>query len=774
MMESENETPAEKTDTSAGSNNSSDVESTDSSPKKDKKLRLTGLDAGNRQRIKQILKKTIENGWAAAVASPTTKKPPVAPKPKVKPPIAPKPKSFKKKIPAKKNIENIATQNEETMRREVMSPVRDNITTGNVKRLEQLFSAMANRSPTKEEIRSAPNVRRREMISPEQRGDARRLSSKVAFAAQAKLGQELGRDFSGDEGSSGQDHGGENIEEVLTGKLGIREAVHAFDVLVSEPFVPFLASGEKIGDELNDTGELMRSAIFLQREFLRIAPQVTMDHPEAKRVLKENQDILIYCRNLCDQVSEKSNVKPHIEAIRNIVEALSWTSLGRYSSDDETCVHVKKFCSDGLVELAKISVRHQGNSLHDSWCSSYKKLTEGITSVVERYHHPRVNWSSAYPTPDIDVRPYTPLLESLDDALKDKFCNYRDAFDQALRQYTSSRGNLLASSSSSNGSIAAEPQDVTPVRKLGNGSFGNVVLVYDKNGTKSACKIMSKAPLVKSLEFEHILNERTIVSCVSCPFIVGFHGCFQDSMNLYLNLELITGGELLQVLQKQPFGRLPSDAARFIVAETTIALEYLQNLDICFRDLKPENILLDEDGHVRLTDFGLSRRMRPGRKCWTMCGTPEYMAPEIVLSKGHTCLVDWWALGVLTYELRIGITPFSSKTEFDTYNYIISKEVEFPDTPELTSEEQDFIRQLLTKDPADRLGHKKLARLHDYFKPLSFVDLLNRSIKPPFWPEPTEIEITAGTSTIDEWAKDVGKAAKKMDQTLADAIFATF
>lgn len=163
-----------------------------------------------------------------------------------------------------------------------MSPVRDNITTGNVclkrlifflylfvcfqvKRLEQLFSAMANRyphtncseyikiigirSPTKEEIRSAPNVRRREsinvlvlqflcdpwfaVISPEQRGDARRLSSKVAFAAQAKLGQELGRGFSGDEGSSGQDQGGENIEEVLTGKLGIREAVHAFDVLVT-------------------------------------------------------------------------------------------------------------------------------------------------------------------------------------------------------------------------------------------------------------------------------------------------------------------------------------------------------------------------------------------------------------------------------------------------------------------------------------------------------------------------------------------------------------
>lgn len=99
-------------------------------------------------------------------------------------------------------------------------------------------------------------------------------------------------------------------------------------------------------------------------------------------------------------------------------ETLTDDCISCHSSDDETCVHVKKFCSDGLVELAKISVRHQGNSIHDSWCSSYKKLTEGITSVVERYHHPRVNWSSAYPTPDIDVRPYTPLLESLDDALK--------------------------------------------------------------------------------------------------------------------------------------------------------------------------------------------------------------------------------------------------------------------------------------------------------------------------------------------------------------------
>uniref|UniRef100_A0A8C6SE29 Protein kinase domain-containing protein n=1 Tax=Neogobius melanostomus TaxID=47308 RepID=A0A8C6SE29_9GOBI len=195
--------------------------------------------------------------------------------------------------------------------------------------------------------------------------------------------------------------------------------------------------------------------------------------------------------------------------------------------------------------------------------------------------------------------------------------------------------------------------DFDRIKTLGTGSFGRVILVKHK-GTEQyfAMKILDKQKVVKLKQIEHTLNEKRILQA--------------DNSNLYMVMEYVPGGRCMTKRGNEPH-------ARFYAAQIVLTFEYLHSLDLIYRDLKPENLLIDHHGYIQVTDFGFAKRVK-GRT-WTLCGTPEYLAPEIILSKGYNKAVDWWALGVLIYEMAAGYPPFFADQPIQIYEKIVSGKV---------------------------------------------------------------------------------------------------
>ena len=213
-----------------------------------------------------------------------------------------------------------------------------------------------------------------------------------------------------------------------------------------------------------------------------------------------------------------------------------------------------------------------------------------------------------------------------------------------------------------------------------------------------ALKIMKKSEVVRLKQVEHIKNEKEILSEVNHPFIVTLYCAFQDERNLYMLLEFIIGGELFTHLRKA--GKFANDHTRFYAAQIVMALQYLHNDSVVYRDLKPENLLLDMIGYLKITDFGFAKKVED--RTWTLCGTPEYLAPEIIQSKGHGKAVDWWALGILVYEMLAGYPPFYDENPFGIYQKILAGKLEFP--RHFETHARDLIRKLLTADRTKRIG----------------------------------------------------------------------
>jgi protein kinase A len=180
--------------------------------------------------------------------------------------------------------------------------------------------------------------------------------------------------------------------------------------------------------------------------------------------------------------------------------------------------------------------------------------------------------------------------------------------------------------------------DFELLRTLGTGSFGRVHLVQSNHNHRFyAIKVLKKAQVVKMKQVEHTNDERKMLGEVKHPFLITLWGTFQDSRNLYMVMDFVEGGELFSLLRRS--GRFPNPVAKFYAAEVTLALEYLHSRNIIYRDLKPENLLLDRHGHLKITDFGFAKRVPD--KTWTLCGTPDYLAPEVVSNKGYNKSVDW-------------------------------------------------------------------------------------------------------------------------------------
>ncbi|KAI8646229.1 camp-dependent protein kinase 3 [Parasitella parasitica] len=269
---------------------------------------------------------------------------------------------------------------------------------------------------------------------------------------------------------------------------------------------------------------------------------------------------------------------------------------------------------------------------------------------------------------------------------------------------------------------------------VGTGSSARVHLAQSKvNGKYYAIKALNKKDLVTKRQIEHANNERDVLGSVSHPFLVKLWGSFQSETHVFLVMDYIPGGELFRQLRKEK--KFTEDEAKFYAAEVVLAIEYLHGIDVAYRDLKPENILVDRHGHIKITDFGFAKRVI-GRT-WTVCGTPDYLAPEIIRSQGYTKAVDWWSLGILIYEMLAGSPPFTSKNPVEQYQKILECDISFPSY--MSSDAVDLLQSLLKLNPSERYGNLKDGandiKNHAWFKNIDFNQAMARKLTPPFTPD---------------------------------------
>ncbi|XP_070154433.1 cGMP-dependent protein kinase for isoform X1 [Polyergus mexicanus] len=281
-------------------------------------------------------------------------------------------------------------------------------------------------------------------------------------------------------------------------------------------------------------------------------------------------------------------------------------------------------------------------------------------------------------------------------------------------------------------------QDLRTIATLGVGGFGRVELVQIAgDSTRSfALKQMKKAQIVETRQQQHIMSEKRIMSEADCDFVVKLFKTFKDRKYLYMLMEACLGGELWTVLRDK--GHFDDGTTRFYTACVVEAFDYLHSRNIIYRDLKPENLLLDNQGYVKLVDFGFAKRLDHGRKTWTFCGTPEYVAPEVILNKGHDISADYWSLGVLMFELLTGTPPFTGADPMKTYNIILKgiDAIEFPRS--ITRNAMALIKKLCRDNPAERLGYQKGGiseiQKHKWFDGFNWEGLRTRTLEPPILP----------------------------------------
>ncbi|OAQ68425.1 protein kinase DC2 [Pochonia chlamydosporia 170] len=326
------------------------------------------------------------------------------------------------------------------------------------------------------------------------------------------------------------------------------------------------------------------------------------------------------------------------------------------------------------------------------------------------------------------------------------------------------------------------PSNFKVVRTLGTGTFARVCLVRPSNAPDTpleqdtrdaqvfALKILRKTEVIKLKQVDHVRHERAVLADVAGhPFITNLLASFSDHDSLYMLLDYVPGGELFSYLRK--LRRFDEPAARFYAAEIVLVLEYLheQQGGVAYRDLKPENLLLDKDGHIKLVDFGFAKRL--GYKddhpveTYTLCGTPEYLAPEVIHNKGHTTAVDWWALGILIYEFLTGYPPFWHQNPIEIYKQIVEKPVTFPQDPPISAEAKDIIRSFCTIDRSRRLGNisggASRVKSHPFFRSINWDDIISRRRSGPIIPP---IRYPGDSQCFDTYPEDDGKRDQYTDE----------
>ncbi|KAL4788692.1 kinase-like domain-containing protein [Aspergillus varians] len=297
-------------------------------------------------------------------------------------------------------------------------------------------------------------------------------------------------------------------------------------------------------------------------------------------------------------------------------------------------------------------------------------------------------------------------------------------------------------------------RDFILLKTLGTGTFARVWLTRFRGERAKpekvyALKVLRKADVIKLKQVEHVRNERRTLADVSgYPFITTLIASFSDNQSLYMVLDYCPGGEIFSYLRRAR--RFSENTSRFYAAEITMTIEFLHNAEgVVYRDLKPENILLDADGHIKLVDFGFAKQTGD-RETYTLCGTPEYLAPEVIHNSGHGLAVDWWALGILIYEFLVGQPPFWDQNPMRIYEQIVEGRIRFPQS--MSPAAQNIISLLCKTNPAERLGHisggSARVRSHPFFADINWDDLYYRRIKGPIIPR---VDHPADTGNFEEY-----------------------
>nr|AML77659.1 putative LOV domain-containing protein [Tragopogon porrifolius] len=332
-----------------------------------------------------------------------------------------------------------------------------------------------------------------------------------------------------------------------------------------------------------------------------------------------------------------------------------------------------------------------------------------------------------------------------------------------------------------------------PIKPLGSGDTGSVHLVeLCGTGELFAMKAMDKGAMINRNKVHRACAEREILDVLDHPFLPALYASFQTPTHVCLITDYCPGGELFMLLDRQPMKVLKEDAVKFYAAEVLVALEYLHCQGIIYRDLKPENVLIQSTGHVALTDFDLScltsckpqllipeisekkKKKRhhnrqqtpifmaePVRASNSFVGTEEYIAPEIISGAGHSSAVDWWALGILLYEMFYGYTPFRGKTRQRTFANVLHKDLKFPGSIPVSLQAKQLIYRLLHRDPKNRLGSREGAsevKRHPFFRGINWA--LVRCQNPP------KLEAPAFGANEDEQVKEVDPGLKDLENNV--------
>ena len=270
----------------------------------------------------------------------------------------------------------------------------------------------------------------------------------------------------------------------------------------------------------------------------------------------------------------------------------------------------------------------------------------------------------------------------------------------------------------------------------------------------------------------HLSLSLSLCVCVCvCVCVLSFsYSTYKEDRNLMMLMEFVPGGEIFSHLRKR--GRFSFSMTRFYIASIVLAIQYLHAMDIVYRDLKPENLLLDERGYLKITDFGFAKIV-PDRT-WTLCGTPEYLAPEIITSKGHGKGVDWWALGILMFEMLAGYPPFFDENPFGIYQKILAGRIEFPrhfDAPA-----KDLERKLLSSDRTKRIGNLKNGaediKKHKWFKGFDFKALIEGKMQSEIVPD---VKSAGDTNNFDKYADSLEDTSRPLvDKATAEKLFKDF
>lgn len=421
--------------------------------------------------------------------------------------------------------------------------------------------------------------------------------------------------------------------------------------------------------------------------------------------------------------SEKSKRFTVYKVLVNLPDGRSYFIFRRYNEFYNLYEKIKKVYPELNIKLP--GKRRLGNNFDPEFI---KMRREGLNEFTSKI----ISHSNAIEHPDVR------LFLSLDNPKNAQINDEAEAFGADEADSLVKDINRIDLGDSYN--QKAKPSDFHFLKVIGKGSFGKVFLAKNKQEDQFyAIKVLNKAAIRKRNEAKHIMAERNVLLMnVKHPFLVGLHYSFQTRDKLYFVLDYVNGGELFFHLQKERY--FPETRARFYAAEIASAIGYLHSLSIIYRDLKPENILLDHKGHVVLTDFGLCKEgIEPSGTTSTFCGTPEYLAPEVLRKQEYDKTVDWWCLGAVLYEMMYGLPPFYSRDTAEMYDNILHKPLRL--RTNISASARNVLEGLLQKDRSKRLGvgenDFEEIKNHPFFRSIDWQMLYDKKIDPPYNPNVT-------------------------------------